>query len=107
MCQRSTQTTDCGGTMLDGGAMAPHSSHWVGRHSLAVPHHKRSCHGCFDRPGAQGSAISAFNLLAAQQRVLCRQGFPSSVCQAVVGATQASMSKVFQQCWKKWAGWCA
>ena len=33
--------------------------------------------------------------------------FSSSVCQAVVGATQASMSKVYQQCWKEWADWSA
>ena len=32
---------------------------------------------------------------------LCRQGFSSSVCQEVVGATQASTSKVYQQCWKE------
>ena len=29
------------------------------------------------------------------------------VCQAVAGATQTSMSRVYQQCWKEWAGWCA
>ena len=72
-----------------------------------VSHCKRSCHGCFGRPGTQGSAISAFNPFAAQRCVLCRQGFSSSVCQAVVGATQMSMSRVYQQCWKEWAGWCA
>ena len=32
----------------------------------AVSHHKRSHCGCFGRPGTQGSAISAFNPLAAQ-----------------------------------------
>ena len=32
---------------------------------LLVPHHKRSYHGCLSRPGAQGSAISAFNPLVA------------------------------------------
>ena len=53
-------------TMLDGGSLAPHSSQHVGRCSSVVPHHKRSHHGCFGRPGAQGSAISAFNPLAAQ-----------------------------------------
>ena len=104
-CQRSTQTVDSGGTMLDGGSLAPHHSEHVGRHSLAVSHHKRSCHGCFVRPGAQGSAISAFNPLAAQQCVLCRQAFSSSVCQT--GATQVSTSQVYQKCWKEWAGWCA
>ena len=39
--------------------------------------------------------------------VLHRQGFCSSVSQAVVGATWVSTSKVYQQCWKEWAGWCA
>ena len=43
-----------------------------------------------------GSVISAFNPLAAQQCVLCRQGFSSSVCQAVVGAIQTSTSRVYQ-----------
>ena len=71
------------------------------------PSCKRSHCGCFGRPGAQGSAISAFNPLAAQQCVLHRQGFSSSVCQAVAGATRMSMSRVYQQCWKEWARWCA
>ena len=57
---------DSGGTMLDGGSLAPHSSQHVGRHSSAVAYHKRSHHGCLGRPGAQGSAKSAFNPLAAQ-----------------------------------------
>ena len=65
--------------MLDGGSLAPHSSQHVGQHSLVVPHHKRSFCGCLGRPGAQGSAISAFNPLAAQRYVLCRQGFSSLV----------------------------
>ena len=34
-----------------------------------------------------GLPYLAFNPVAAQQCVLCRQGFSSSVCQAVVGAT--------------------
>ena len=50
---------------------------------------------------------NAFNPLAAKWHVLCQQGFSSSVCQAVAGATQTSTSKVYQQCWKEWAGWCA
>ena len=102
--QPSTQTFASGGSMLDGGSLASHSSQHAGRHSLAVSHCKRSHRGCFSRPGTQGSAISAFNPLAAQQCVLCRQGFSSSVCQAVVGATQMSTSRVYQQCWKEWAG---
>ena len=64
--QRSTQMIDSVGTMLDGGSLAPHSSQYVGRHSSAVSHHKKSQHGCFSRPDAQGSAISAFNPLATQ-----------------------------------------
>ena len=106
-CQWSTQTLDSGGIMLDGGSLASYSSQHVGRCSSAVSHHKKSCHGCFVRPGAQRSVISAFNPLAAQQCVLCRQGFSSFVCQAVAEATGMSMSKVYQQCWKEWAGWCA
>ena len=87
-CQRSTQIVASGGTILDGGSLAPHSSQHVGRHSSAVPHHKRFCHGCLGRPGTQGSAISAFNPLDAQCCVLCRQGVSSLVCQVVAGATQ-------------------
>ena len=64
--QRSTQTFDSSGTMLDGGSLAPHRSQHVGRHSSVVSHHERPHHGCFCRPCAQGSAISAFNPLAAQ-----------------------------------------
>ena len=49
--QRSMQTFDSSGTMLDGGLMASHSSHHVGRHSSVVSHHKRyhceSEHGYF------------------------------------------------------------
>ena len=73
--------------MLDGGSLASHQSHHVGRHSSVVSCHKRSHCGCFGQPGAQGSVISAFNPLAAQQCVLHTQGFSSLVCQAVVGAT--------------------
>ena len=39
--------------------------------------------------------------------VCCADGFSSSVCQAVVGATLASVTKVYQQCSKEWACWCA
>ena len=65
-CQRSTQVFDSGGSMSDGGSLTPHGSQHVGRCSSVVSHHKRSCHGCFSRPGAQGSAISAFKPLAGQ-----------------------------------------
>ena len=41
-CERSTQTFDSGGTMLDGGSLGSHSSQHVGRHSLVLSHHKMS-----------------------------------------------------------------
>ena len=81
------QTFTSGGSMLDGGSLASHSSQHAGRCSSMVPSSKKSRGGCFSRPGAQGSVISAFNPLAAQQCVLHRQGFSSLVCQAVAGAT--------------------
>ena len=87
--------------------LASHSSHHVGRCSSVLSCHRRSHHGCFGRPGAQESPISAFNPLAAQGYVLCREGFSSLVCQEIVKATQAFTMKVYQQCWKQWAGWCA
>ena len=85
--QWSTQTFTSGGSMLDGGSLASHSSQHAGRCSSAVSHHKRSRCGCFGRPGAQGSVISAFNPLAAQQCVLCtdRGSLPSSVRQLCRG----------------------
>ena len=55
-----------GGSMLDGSSLASHSSQHAGRCSSVVPSSRRSCCGCCSRPGAQGSAISAFNPLAAQ-----------------------------------------
>ena len=55
----------------------------------------------------QGSAITAFNHLAAQVHALHKQGLSSSVCQAVVGSMQASATKVYKQCLKEWAGWYA
>ena len=68
--------------MLDGSSLASHSFQHAGRCSFVVSHRKRSCHGCFGRPGTQGSAISAFNPLAAQQCVLCSKGsLPESVRQ--------------------------
>ena len=65
-CQRSSQMFDSGGSILDGGSLAPHSSQYVGRCSEVVSHHKRSHCGCFSRPCAPWSAISAFNSLVGQ-----------------------------------------
>ena len=61
--------------LLDGGSLASHSSHDVWRCSSSVSSHKGSQHGCFVRPGAQGSVMAAFNPLAAQRCVLHRWGF--------------------------------
>ena len=89
--------------ILDWCSLASHSSQLVGRHSSALFHHKRSHCKCFSRPCTQRSGISTFNPLAAQRFVLCRLGFSSLVCQAMVGATWASTSKVYQQYSKEWA----
>ena len=59
-CQWSTQTFTSGGSML-----ASYSSQHAGRCSSVVPSCKRSHHGCLGRSGTPGSAISAFNPLAA------------------------------------------
>ena len=45
----------------------------------------------YSRPGAQGSAITAFNPLAAQRCVMCQQGFSFLVCQTVMGVSHASL----------------
>ena len=81
-CHRSIQTSYSSGTLLDGGSLASHSSNHVGRHSSSIAHCKRPYHGCFSHLGVQGSAITAFNPLAAHRCVLQRHGFfPPSVRQ--------------------------
>ena len=107
MCHRSVKTSYFGSTFLEGGSLVSHSSQHVGRHSLPMSHCKGPHHGCLSRLCAQWSASTAFNLWAAHRCVLHRQGFSSSVLQAVVGATQVSTTNIYQQCWKKWARWCA
>ena len=79
MCHKSVQTSYSSGIMLEGGFLASYSLQYVGRHSLQASHHKGSHHGNFIRPGAQVSATTVFNPLAAQSHVLHRQGFSSSV----------------------------
>ena len=85
-CQRSTQMVDSGGTMFDGGSLAPHTSQDVGRHSLVVPHHKRSHHGYLGRAGTQGSAISDLALWLL-----------SNVCYADKGSLPQSVRQWWQQ----------
>ena len=76
-CQRPTQTFDSGGTMLDEDSFTfQFSTCW--QNSLVVSYHKRSHCGCLSRPGTQGSAISAFNPLVAQQ-CADRGSLPQSV----------------------------
>ena len=66
-------------TLLHGGSLASHCSQYIGRCSLPVCHCKRSHQGCFNRPSAKGSVISACNPLAARRCALCRQEFYSSL----------------------------
>ena len=68
-CQKSFQTSIFSGIMLDGGSLVSKSSQYVGRHSPLVSKHKGCHQRCFGRPGAQGSAITAFNPLASQTYV--------------------------------------
>ena len=86
-CHRSVQPFDSRGIMFDEGSLASHSSQHIGRCSSALSCDIRSHCGCFGRPGAQESGISAFNPLAAQEYVLCRQGFSSLASHTVEGAT--------------------
>ena len=98
---RSIQTSYSSGTLLEGGSLTSHSCQHFGRHALLVSYHKGPHDGCLSRLGAQGSTITVFNPLAAHRCVLCRQGFSFLICEAVVGATQESMTKVYLQCWKE------
>ena len=92
--------------MFDLGSLASHSSQHIARCSLSVSHHKGSHLGCLSGPLHKGLPLLHLTLWLLWC-VLCRQGFSSSVCQLVVGATQASTAKVYQQCWKEWVGFCA
>ena len=55
ICHRSIQLFYSSGTLLD--SLACHSSQHFGRHSWLVSYCKKSCHGCFGRQGALGSAL--------------------------------------------------
>ena len=84
----SVQTSYSRGTLLGGGSpvwlpTVPSMMKGIFQQCPIIKYH----HGCFSRPGPQGSAITAFNLLPTQICVLHRQGFSSSVFQAVAGAT--------------------
>ena len=46
---------------FNGGYLASHSSQHAGIHSLLLSYYMKSCHGCFSRLGARGSAITTWN----------------------------------------------
>ena len=107
MCHRSVQISYSGGALLAGGFLASHSFKHVGRGSSSESHCKEPCHGCLGESGTQGSveqgrSVTELNQLAAQRYLLHQQGFFSFVSQVVTGATQVSMTKVYQQCWREW-----
>ena len=60
----------------------------------------------FHQPGTNGSASTAFNPLAAQKRAMSTRVLFLYLSGGEVGATQAPMTYVYQQCWKEWAGGC-
>ena len=64
------QSNDSSHALLDGDSLASHLSQHVGRQSISVSYNKRSHQGCLYRPGAKGSAIIPFNLLASQRCVV-------------------------------------
>ena len=85
-CDRSILTSNTRCNVLDGGSLACHSSHHIGRHYSPV--------SCLKGLGAQGYIITAFNPLAVERCVLHRKGFSFSVFQAMAGVTEASTTKV-------------
>ena len=63
--------------------------------------------GFFNRLATKRVDICCINPLTAHRQALHRQGFFSFVCQVVVGVAQMSTTKIYQQCCKEWAGYCA
>ena len=61
ICQRSAQTFDSGGTMLDRGSLVSPSSQHLADILQHFTHCERSHCGYFSKPCAQGPAIFAFN----------------------------------------------
>ena len=68
---RSFQTYNSSCTLLDRSSLSAHISQHVGRHSH-LSWCKRFFQACISKPGAQRSAITAFNSLAAQRHVYRR-----------------------------------
>ena len=63
---RSVQTCNSSFTLLVGGSLASQSSQHVRKYSSSVSYHKGSHHECVSWLGVYGSAVAAFNTLAAQ-----------------------------------------
>ena len=96
-CHHSIRTFDSGGTMFDGAPWIPPLLNLLADIAQCCPVIKDPI-----MDGAQGSVISAFNLVAALRYVLHWQRFFSLVRHTMAGATQVSTTKVYQQCWKEW-----
>ena len=91
-------------TMLDGGSLAPPSSYHVGRHSLVVPHHKRSCCGC---QALKGLPYLHWTLWLLSDVCYADKGsLPQSV-RRWQGQLKHLHQRSTRLCWKEWAGWCA
>ena len=71
-CHRSIQMSNSHWTLLDRSSLSSHCSQHDGRCSSSVSHCRRSCLEWFSRPGANGSAITAFNPMVAERHELCR-----------------------------------
>ena len=97
ICHMSIQTCNSSCSSLDRGSFPSHSYQHVVRHYTSVSYYRRL--------DAQGFAIATYNPVAAQRYVLNRQGFSSSVCNAVAGVTHVSTTKIYMQCCKEWEGW--
>ena len=105
-CQWSAQTFDSGGSMLDGGSWLPTVLNMLADVPQQYPIIKDLIMDVSVGQVLRG--LQYLHLTLWQLSDVCyADGFSSSVCQVVAGATRMSTLKVYQQCWKEWAGWCA
>ena len=106
--QRSTQTFDSSGTMLDGGSLASHNLNMLADILWHCPIIKDPTVDVSVVNVLKGLPHLHFNSLASQRCVLCKQGF-SFLSLSSSGRGNQSMSKVYHsvKCSKEWACWCA
>ena len=90
-CHRWIRASNSGHTLLDWHSLASHCSQYAGRYSLSVSH----------------AVARHTRLLDAQRCMPCRKELSSLISQSMIGAILVSRTKVYQQCWKEWTGWCA